>query len=448
MVILLLALLIVAGDWTLAKPSTAQDSHYWTMQYGPRSTLLGGAVVGSLMDVSSTYYNPGALGLIEDPSVVLSAYAFQRESVKLRFADGSTDLSSARLGPSPGLVAGLFPSHWLPGLLAWSALTRADFDARTTDRIDYRQDGESVAAEFLYDQDMTEVWGGLTWSVPLYPGLGAGLTQYLAYRGQRTRLQATVNKADSSGVGASTTLVDSFDYFTYRLIWKLGLAFSRGPWTLGLAMTTPSVPLYGSGSAAFERSVITSDGSSNSEVISRSEGELDAEYRSPFSLAIGAEYEWGNTLLFATTEWFDDVPLYDVVLTDSALGSRPGAALRRRLSAELKSVTNVAVGIEQHFSDKFLISGSFTTDFSAAIDGSVTTHSLSDWDIYHINLGTAVTVSGLELTLGIGHAFGSDSTERPRDFEPESQRFGPEVSRDATIEYSRWTLLIGFTFSI
>ena len=41
----------------------AQDSHHWTQQYGTRSTLLGGAVIGSASDLSATYYNPGAIPL-------------------------------------------------------------------------------------------------------------------------------------------------------------------------------------------------------------------------------------------------------------------------------------------------------------------------------------------------------------------------------------------------
>ncbi len=34
----------------------AQDAHYWTAQFGPRASLLGGAVIGSISDVSGTFY--------------------------------------------------------------------------------------------------------------------------------------------------------------------------------------------------------------------------------------------------------------------------------------------------------------------------------------------------------------------------------------------------------
>jgi hypothetical protein len=42
-----------------AGPATAQDSQWWTNQYGNRARLLGGAVIGSARDLSAVYYNPG-----------------------------------------------------------------------------------------------------------------------------------------------------------------------------------------------------------------------------------------------------------------------------------------------------------------------------------------------------------------------------------------------------
>ncbi len=62
----------------------AQDSHYWTFQYGPRSSLLGGAVIGSVDDVSATYYNPGALSLVSSLAFAVSANVFEISGVALR----------------------------------------------------------------------------------------------------------------------------------------------------------------------------------------------------------------------------------------------------------------------------------------------------------------------------------------------------------------------------
>ena len=66
-----------AVAWLDAAAVGAQDSQYWTVQYGPVAELLGGVVVGSTRDLSATFYNPGALALTEDPSLLASVESFE-----------------------------------------------------------------------------------------------------------------------------------------------------------------------------------------------------------------------------------------------------------------------------------------------------------------------------------------------------------------------------------
>jgi hypothetical protein len=54
----------------------AQDTHYWTYQYGTRAVLLGGTVIGSVLDISGIYYNPGGLSLLDDPETLLASKVF------------------------------------------------------------------------------------------------------------------------------------------------------------------------------------------------------------------------------------------------------------------------------------------------------------------------------------------------------------------------------------
>src|SRR5262245_9406973 len=69
----MVAVLTFAG----ASLAGAQDSNYWTNAYGTRSQLLGGVVVGSPGDISSTYYNPGALALTQSTELLLAGNAYQ-----------------------------------------------------------------------------------------------------------------------------------------------------------------------------------------------------------------------------------------------------------------------------------------------------------------------------------------------------------------------------------
>jgi hypothetical protein len=83
-----------------------QESYYWSIQYGTRSTLLGGAVIGSASDLSATYYNPGTIALFEEAKFILSARVYQLDNYVLE--DGAAegvDLDFSTLTPSPSFLA-------------------------------------------------------------------------------------------------------------------------------------------------------------------------------------------------------------------------------------------------------------------------------------------------------------------------------------------------------
>ena len=84
----------------------AQENNYWNIQYGTRSTLLGGAVIGSVSDLSATFYNPGAIALFPDVKFILSAQVYQLDNY--RIVDGAAegeDLEYSSIVPSPNFVA-------------------------------------------------------------------------------------------------------------------------------------------------------------------------------------------------------------------------------------------------------------------------------------------------------------------------------------------------------
>ncbi len=37
----------------------SQGTYYWNQNYGTRSNILGGQVIGSVEDITAVYYNPG-----------------------------------------------------------------------------------------------------------------------------------------------------------------------------------------------------------------------------------------------------------------------------------------------------------------------------------------------------------------------------------------------------
>jgi hypothetical protein len=453
-------LAVIAVVFALTGPAAAQDTQYWTQQYGTRAQLLGGAVVGSFLDLSATFYNPGAISLMDNPEVLLSANAFELVDMRVEKQSGNAEnLSSTRFGTAPGLFTGLFPSGWLPGQLAYSALTRQEFNLRLNTQsvgeitIDEFPDPVEYSAETLFDQDLAENWFGATWSNTVAPNVGFGGTMYVAYRGQRTRVQSTTNAVTDIGDGVAVNFTDEFSYSHFRLVWKFGLAWDNDPLTLGVALTTPSVGLFGWGSAQYNRSIIgldlDGDNQPDSKLAADTQNDLTPDYRSPVSIAAGGSYRWGSTTVHLSAEWFNAVDKYQVLDASDLPQKFPGVSVTQRVTQELKSVLNWGVGVEHMFSKKYTVYGSLVVDRSAAVPGTSTKNTISTWDIYHFSTGAAFRIAGLDLTTGIQYARGSDNVILR--FIPGSGS-GIDIpigdQTDTKVTYQRVLFIVGFAFSL
>lgn len=118
-----LALGVVALGVSSATSAFAQDSNYWSTAYGTRAQLLGGVVTGSSGDISSVYYNPGALALAPGSEFLLAGYAFQFQRVSVVNGSGPRrDLVTSVIKTVPSLIAGELargpiafrPRRWRP----------------------------------------------------------------------------------------------------------------------------------------------------------------------------------------------------------------------------------------------------------------------------------------------------------------------------------------------
>lgn len=155
----------------LCQQGLAQDSHYWTYQYGTRAFLLGGTVIGSVLDISGIYYNPGGLSLLKDPETLLASRAFHWPNYSLENLGGTDKkISSSKLDIAPRIVAGLINFPWLKDhRIGYSILTRQSVDIKLNGTVitsgdaipDYPGE-ESIVANFHLTEYLSEPWWGLT----------------------------------------------------------------------------------------------------------------------------------------------------------------------------------------------------------------------------------------------------------------------------------------------
>jgi hypothetical protein len=445
----LISLALVAAAGT----GFAQDTHYWNSQYGPRGILLGGAVIGSIADMSATYYNPGALGYVEKPEVLLSANVCQTSKLTIRDGAGAgIDLDTTDFNILPNMLAGGFRKSWLgKNKFAYSFLTRYRFKAEIQGARVARDDilnapgEEEFAGSLTLTNDAKELWAGLTWSRGLNEKIGVGITTYFSAHKQTEIDRVFAQALTDSGDVALVFEVDNFSNTVYSLLWKAGLGFDLTPLTLGLTVTTPNLQLSGSGEAAVNMTTVGLD-TVDDGFQTNIQQDIAGNYKSPLAVGIGAGFSFSKTKLHASAEWFDSVDTYEVLELQDFVSQATGETVQRSLVQKLDSVTNFAAGVEQRFGERALGYLSFTTDFSAFNPASDV--SATGFDIYHVTGGATIKSRRTRFTLGLSYSWGSETIQQTIDLNPGGDNPVVDPSNQVELDYRSVTFIIGFSVDV
>jgi long-subunit fatty acid transport protein len=436
----------------------AQDAHYWTHQYGTRATLLGGAVVGSVLDLSGTYYNPGVLSLIEDPDTFIAAKVFQYPRITLEdFGKKDNNLNTSTVGPAPTLVAGRLKfkglgKHWL----GYSILTRQEVNFDLAGSFSTQLDLspvpglEALVGDVRLDEKLIESWVGLTWAYKVKKNIGIGVSQYLMVRSHRANFQLLAETLYSSGEIALAMGARKYYYLNWRLLWKLGAAFDFERITMGITLTTPSFKLYGAGSTGMNTTGVAwniGNGAKGDFLAADYQEGLNASFKTPISLALGSTLKLKNVCLYGTVEWFSPMGKYEVISGEDFTAQSTGQKLSNKITQELDSVLNFGVGVEYVFGPRLRGYGSFTSDYSARRPGTDTNLTVSDWDIFHLMAGADFGIKKAAFTLGLGYSFGSRKAGAAIEkslLKAEGELLASLTELD--YRYSSFKLVLGFSF--
>lgn len=441
-----------AGVLSAAVPAAAQDSHYWTIQYGPRSSQLGGAVIGSVNDVSATFYNPGAVSLASDLAFTVSTNVFEVTGLLLEDGGGEgVDLGNTKSGFRPTMVAGTIKRGLLGGggILAYSILTRS----RGTQDIsgvlllegeDLPPELEDVVGTVAFTGRYSDSWGGFTYSQALGEHFGIGVTWYGAVRSQERRRESIGQSIGTDGSVLAEIDIHSGSYTAFRTLFKLGGFVATGPITGGLSLTTPSVHLGGSGDLLLYQSVFntTADAVALAAAV---QPDLSATYKSPLSVGAGLAWRIGGARLHGSLEWFDKVESYFVMQGEDAIAQTPpGLAIALDAIQEQDEVLNWALGLEYAFSPKSSGYLSYFTDNSTRTDEVERANlGVLPVNISNVSLGTDFVVKSARLTLGFGFGWGSKVDQNLTDL---LRQDDPDF--EATYVFRSMKLLFGFEIGV
>ena len=447
---------MVLGAVALPTTMSAQDSHYWTQQYGTRSNLLGGAVVGSVVDISASFYNPGALALIASPDLIQTSKVIEATGLTVE-GDGQADLAldDVRLNLAPGFFGGLAPFKFLGRhILGYSIFQRHSFKATlrtievgSDELLDPPPGFEDFLGELRIGSDMSESWFGLSWAAPLGTKLGLGVTQYLTVRSRKSEIYGLIEAYSPLGAAGISIADRRYSYWNYDLLWKIGVSAEWQGWSLGLAVTTPRVNLFGSGKVTVNVTAFGQDldGNGIEDPVFEADyqDKLGVTYRTPPSVALGAARTLERTSIHITAEWFAPVSEYTVLEPAPFVGQSSGDTLSMPVRQKLDHVINVGVGVEQRFSPTLAGYASFRTDYSARGSDEAGMASIASWNIFYFTAGTSFEAVGVGFTVGLGYGFGSSRITRNIG---RGGDFIDELPEELDVKYRSVRLIGAFAF--
>jgi hypothetical protein len=466
-------LFILTALW-MPTSAIAQDGHYWTQQYGTKSMLLSGSVIGGVDDLGAVYYNPGRLAVIANPAFLLSASVYEYNSLTADDAVGSKQsVSKAEIKGVPTLAAGTFKLKFLPNHhFAYAITTRQLADLSFSYRNEVNRDvfdtvalpgNEWFNGDVGFKGKGNEQWIGITWSHTLSKKLSIGVTTNLASnsqtKGSSIYLRAlSTAKLDTPQV-ATYQYSRNYDYSESGLLWKIGLAGQFGPWSLGLTVKTPMVRLSGSGNYAYERYFSTMPGlKRQTEIYTTStQTGLEAKSRSPWAIGFGATRMIGKNKIHMSTEWYSAVSKYTLMeAQDHVSQSSPATTEGFVLTDEAKSVLNAGIGGEIFINKNISGFASFSTDFSSVANDitrfikNEKESSNNAWnaDFYNFGGGVVLDFKGVDLTLGVTHTGARQTIPRILNFPDEGGGGGDILNTTETsdLKWDRWRFVFSFSF--
>lgn len=460
----------------------AQDAHYWTRQFGPKSCLLSGAVVGGVRDYSASYYNAAGLAMGDSlHGLSLTSNAYNLENIMLSNAAGSgKNLSSNNTQIIPLIITGKLRFKPIPKLSIGYFLIekeKSSFKSSARNEGFYNLITDSVSpgneeyvSQYNIDMNLHEMVAGFSLGYRLNEHVAVGFTNYGAYR-RHTLISSHVARLAPTDpylfFTSGYARLEDLEYQNVRTTIKLSTMVDFKRFKTGLTVTMPSIDVWGKAVVGLDISYsnVYFDGLSFPISIFADDRQVlkKTRYQDPFSVALGTEVELSpKSHLYLTGEWFAPVKSYLLVQAEPNSFTRPSNSLFALNSADYlrvresrKSTLNIALGYEQIISSRIsLLMGGRTNFYSLETDPSDEINlNICKWNLFHASFGASYKRKKSTLFLGFLGAYGRKNNlpQMINITNPTADSDYPlqgELTNTMTAQYRSLSLMLGYIFYI
>ena len=441
-----------------------QDGHYWTQQYGTRSMLLSGSVIGGVEDLGAVYYNPARLSQIDNPAFILSADVYEVNNIEIKDAFGDNISSKRRdIRGVPSLAAGTFKLPFLEKhSFAWAILLRSDGNLGFSYKNEVYDDvigeypgNEYFGAEASLTQKSNDQWTGLNWSYPITDKLSVGMSGFLSLVSQNKGMQVNLQAYTDSNETASYRFNRNVSFEQYSFIGKLGFSYIHKYFTAGLTFLTPRYYLKGKGGYNYEEffSGIHNQSDENDRYISSYQSDIKINYQSSYAMGGGVSIHVKKSKIHLSSEWYSPLTHYTIMEADNYIGQSSGDTLGFKLIDELHSVVNFGIGVELYLNDKVSGYVSACTDYSGVATNisrffenePVASNSIFQADYYHFGGGVVMHFKVADITLGGTYTGANQQFNRPINFPDNAGEKIFDSNDKATLSWDRFRLVFSFS---
>ena len=463
----------------LFQVSRAQESNYWFQNFGALSTIRGGIEVASVQNVSAAFYNPGALAFIEGEFLEGQADVVTLDGIYIENAGGddigmnffTTNIQPSMLGYLRKIKKN---PKWVYSV---AGLTRYDFNhsflithEQLGDYIGSSDDTDVFQGQYRYNNRTRENWVIGAFGYRVSKTLGVGLATNFFIRTTDYFRTYTANAFAQSELEDNPEQFDALvsqvdqerlDHRALGFILKPSVNLQLESLKLGATFTMPAINLglLNNFTERAQQSIRPDEGISTINIADAKQF-YQGVYKTPFSINVGASYDFGKWGLSASAEWFAKIDPYDMIKPKEGSqeiefppSSDPTFAIPR---IGHKSIMNFGLAWEYEITDLLAYIGSFRTDFSHFDTEALNQNEdfvplATTWDIYHFSSGVRYKGPRTDITLGFNYGNGrKNNYQQFVDMTSASQdnflRGNPTPTARAI--YNNLSLTLGFNFNI